>query len=400
MDVNSTALAEMDASETAGEAGIAPAGFSLYIHVPFCSRTCPYCDFYQVRHRDERERAFVDAVIREAALVRDELSPGERVVETVYWGGGTPSLLSPDAVSRLAEGLAAVFRIAPAAEFTVEANPGELPVATLRALSAAGANRLSLGCQSFQPERLAFLGRWHTPEQNRGAVAAARAEGFGNVSLDLIFNLPPEFPDSGWQADVGQAVALAPEHLSLYGLTLEPRTAFGRRADRGELSLLEPEAYADEYLWAAATLETEGFDHYETSSFARPGRESAHNSRYWSGSDYLGLGPAAHSCWAGRRWANVRSLERYAAGIESGRPEREVDERCDAPSRYAEAVYLGLRSGRGLAASALRGDAARLDDFRRELIRADLARETDGRIVLTDHGHLVLDEVVARLLAL
>jgi oxygen-independent coproporphyrinogen-3 oxidase len=376
------------------------AGFSLYVHVPFCTRTCPYCSFYQVRPRAGREAAFVEAVLREAALVGDELDARARRVETVYWGGGTPSLLSPAAVVRLADGLAAVFDIASGAEFTVEANPGELPAATLRALRSVGANRLSLGCQSFQPERLAFLGRWHTPEENRLAAAAARAAGFDNLSLDLIFNLPVEFPASGWRADVEDAVALEPEHVSLYGLTLEPRTPFAKLAAGGALTLLEPEAYADQYLWAASSLEAAGFEHYETSSFGRPGREAGHNSRYWSGADYLGLGPAAHSFWGGRRWANAASLERWLEGVAGGRPARDLDETLDAQARYAEAVYLGLRSRRGLSVAAMQGDSGPVRVFREELVRTGLARETAGTLVLTDSGQLVLDEVVARLLAL
>jgi oxygen-independent coproporphyrinogen-3 oxidase len=377
-----------------------PRSFSLYVHVPFCTRTCPYCNFYQVRHGESRELAFADAVPREARLLRDELASADRDVETVYWGGGTPSLLGADSVAHLADGLAGVFHVRPGAEFTAEANPGELTSATLGALRAAGANRLSLGCQSFQPDRLAFLGRWHTPEQNRRAVADARAAGFDNVSLDLIFNLPPQLPAWGWRADVEAALALAPEHLSLYGLTLEPRTSFGSRAARGELALLAPEAYAEEYLWAATRLEAAGYEHYETSSFALPGRESAHNGRYWSGADYLGLGPAAHSLWEGRRWANAASLERWLAGVESGRLARELDEREDPDSLYAEAVYLGLRSRRGLELEGLRGEPTRVLAFRQELVRAGLAREGGGRVVLTDRGHLVLDEVVTRLLTI
>jgi oxygen-independent coproporphyrinogen-3 oxidase len=375
-------------------------GFSLYVHVPFCTRTCPYCSFYQVRPRADRESAFVAALLREAVFLDRELGAGERRVETLYWGGGTPSLLSPAAIVELAGGLASLFDIAPQAEFTVEANPGELSLPTLRALRAARANRLSLGCQSFQSDRLAFLGRWHTPDDNRRSVDAARAEGFDNLSLDLIFNLPPEFSTEGWRADVEAVVALEPEHVSLYGLTLEPRTPFGKRAERGGLTLLEPEAYAEQYLWAAASLESAGFEHYETSSFGRPGRASDHNSRYWSGADYLGLGPAAHSFWGGRRWANVSSLDRWLAGVAAGRAARDLDEVLGAESRYAETVYLGLRSRRGLAVAALRGRADALRNFREDLLEAGLARETAGAIVLTDRGQLVLDEVVTRLLAL
>lgn len=394
--------------------------FSLYVHVPFCTRTCPYCSFYQVPYRAGRESRFVDAVLREAQLVSEELQPGERgPVETMYWGGGTPSLLSAGAVERLSVGFAELFDVPTGVEFTVEANPGEAPPASLAALRAAGANRLSLGCQSFHPERLAFLGRWHTPAQNRNAVADARAAGFENVSLDLIFNLPPSFPADGWRADVAEALALDPEHLSLYGLTIEPRTAFAVRADRGKLTLLDPDAYAEEYLWASATLAAAGYVHYETSSFARPGRESRHNRRYWQGGDYLGLGPAAHSFWRGRRWANVASLERWLAGVEAGRLEREVDEDLNAglerggdggegepsaaePSaaRYAEVLYLGLRSDAGLERGELRGDAGRLERFTADLVEAGLARRSGDRLILTDAGHLVLDEIIARLLAL
>ena len=374
--------------------------FSLYIHVPFCTRTCPYCSFYQVPYRPARERAFVDALLREAELARHELAPEAARVETLYWGGGTPSLLTPGTVVSIAGGLAAIFEISPGVEFTVEANPGEVSPPTLSAFRRAGANRLSLGFQSFQADRLAFLGRWHTPEQNRRAFAEARAAGFENVSVDLIFNLPPEFSPEQWRADVEETVALAPEHVSTYGLTIEPRTAFALRAERGKLALLEPEAYAEEYLWSAARLEAAGYEHYETSSYAQPGRRSLHNSRYWSGGDYLGLGPGAHSHWRGRRWANAASLDVYLAALEAGRPPpRELDER-DAEGRYAEALYLGLRSSGGLDQGELRGDPPRLARFTCELAESGLARQTGERIVLTDAGHLVLDEIVARLLAL
>lgn len=375
-------------------------GFSLYVHVPFCTRTCPYCSFYQVPYRSERETRFISLVLREAELVRSEVLPEAAVVETLYWGGGTPSLLSTGAVARLAEGLAATFDLEPGLEFTVEANPGEAPPPILRALRAAGANRLSLGCQSFQPERLAFLGRLHSPEQNRRAVADARSEGFANLSLDLIFNLPAEFPRSQWERDVEEALALEPEHISLYGLTLEPGTAFARRAERGRLRLPEPDAYADEYLWAVEALVPAGYAHYETSSFARPGRESAHNSRYWTGGNYLGLGPGAHSFWNGRRWANVASLEHYQRGVEGGRLVRELDEVPDGLSRYAETLYLGLRSSHGLARRELSGEPGHVARFTAELERSGLARESQGRLLLTGEGHLVLDEIVARLLRL
>jgi oxygen-independent coproporphyrinogen-3 oxidase len=199
---------------------------------------------------------------------------------------------------------------------------------------------------------------------------------------------------------VAEALALAPEHLSVYGLTIEPRTVFGRREVRGELTALDPDAAADEYLWCAAALAAAGYEHYETSSFARPGRRSHHNSRYWAGGDYLGLGPAAHSLWRGRRRANVRSLERWAAGVEAGSPERETDQPADASSLYAETVYLGLRSSDGLKAGSLAGDPAKVGELRAGLVAEGLAGESSGRLVLTDRGHLLLDEIAARLLAL
>ncbi|MFN2433674.1 MAG: radical SAM family heme chaperone HemW [Gemmatimonadota bacterium] len=375
--------------------------FALYLHVPFCTRTCPYCDFYQVPHRaGQREAAFVEAVLLEARQVREELDLAKRKVATLYWGGGTPSLLAPATIERLAAGLRGSFSFACDLEFTVEANPGEAGAETLRALRRAGANRLSLGCQSFQPERLAFLGRLHTPDDNRRALAEARAQGFENVSVDLIFNLPPEFPREQWRRDVEEVVALAPEHVSAYGLTLEPRTPFGRRAGRGALRLLEPEEYAEEYLWAAAALEAAGYLQYETSSFARPGRESRHNSRYWAGGDYVGLGPGAHSLWSQRRWANVRSLERWIAGVSAGTPARELDDTGGGSEPYAETLYLGLRSRRGLALEALRGDVGSVRRLTAGLLDSGLARQEGERLVLTAGGHLLLDEIVSRLLAL
>jgi oxygen-independent coproporphyrinogen-3 oxidase len=407
--------------------------FSLYVHVPFCTRTCPYCSFYQVRHQAGLESPFVETLLREAELLRDRLLTADARVATLYWGGGTPSLLSPSAIGELASGLARLFSFAPDLEFTVEANPGEITSRTMQVLRAAGANRLSLGCQSFQLERLRFLGRWHTAEQNRRAVAHARAAGFENLSLDLIFNLPPELGPEGWRADVAEVVEIVPEHLSVYGLTIEPGTVFATRAERGKLELLESEAYADEYLATCAALGRAGYEHYETSSFARPGYRSRHNSRYWTGGEYLGLGPAAHSFWRGRRWANVRSLERWRSSVMAGRPEVEPDDRFDPQSLYAEKLYLGLRSSGGLRLKELMGETCSLQAFTARLAERGLAhRETDvpvdsrrgsgvneaaeshppvwadpeqtvpfdGRLVLTDEGHLVLDEIVARLLVL
>ncbi|MBA2564029.1 MAG: radical SAM family heme chaperone HemW [Gemmatimonadetes bacterium] len=374
--------------------------FSLYVHVPFCTRTCPYCDFYQVPPGETREARFVSALLAEAGLASWDTVLSPAVVETLYWGGGTPSLLSAEAVRTLAGGLAAAFDLSDLREFTVEANPGEAPPHTLSSLRSAGATRLSLGCQSFQPERLGFLGRLHTPADSRAGLANARQAGFDNVSLDLIFNLPAELPSAGWRADVREVIALAPEHVSVYGLTLEPRTAFGHRAARGELTLPQPETYADEYLWAASQLEGAGYLHYETSSFARPGRESIHNRRYWSGESYLGLGPGAHSLWDGTRWANVASLERWAVSVLAGHPERDVDVSSDPSSGYAETLYLGLRSVGGLEASRLRGDPVALERFTHDLRGAALARAGSDLIVLTDEGHLVLDEIVARLMDL
>jgi oxygen-independent coproporphyrinogen-3 oxidase len=376
----------------------------LYVHVPFCTRTCPYCDFYQVRPSGGREVRFVDALLREAELARAELAGvrGDPVAppETVYWGGGTPSLLSPSSIRRLARGLSEVFGRAEGAEFTVEANPAEVPPATLAVLREVGANRLSLGCQSFQPDRLRFLGRWHDAEDNRRAVRDAREAGFEDVSLDLIANLPAAFPARGFRADVREALGLAPEHLSVYGLTIEPATVFGRRHDRGELEPLDADAAAEESLWCAAALVAAGYERYETSSFARPGRRSRHNGRYWSGGEYLGLGPAAHSLLGGRRRANPRSLERWASAVEAGAPLHELDEGSGPASRYAEAVYLGLRSVEGLPAGALAGDPGRLAELRAGLVAADLVRETSGRLVLTDAGQLLLDEIAARFLVL
>jgi oxygen-independent coproporphyrinogen-3 oxidase len=379
--------------------------FGVYVHVPFCTRTCPYCDFYQVRPSGDREVRFVDVLLREAELARRELAAGELgepvpPADTMYWGGGTPSLLSAASIRRLARGLADVLGIARDAEFTVEANPAEVPPTTLEALREVGANRLSLGIQSFQPDRLRFLGRWHDAADNRRALQDARAAGFGNVSLDLIAGLPAAFPTSGFRADVEEAVALAPEHLSVYGLTIEARTVFGRRRDRGDLEALDGDAAADEYLWCAGRLRAAGFEHYETSSFARPGKRSRHNARYWAGGEYLGLGPAAHSLLRGRRRANVRSLERWAAAVEAGTPRHELDEPADPSSRYAEAVYLGLRAAEGLPLRALRGEPRRVEELRRGLLAGGLAVETPDRLVLTDRGHLLLDEIAARLLVL
>ncbi len=285
-------------------------------------------------------------------LARDQgvQSPAAWTLDTLYLGGGTPSQLG-SAISRVLDAISAVATIAPSAEVTIEANPEDVTPENANAWRRAGVNRISLGSQSFDPGVLAWMHRVHSAEQIPRAVEIARGAGFDNISLDLIFALPKSL-GRDWKGDLELALALDPEHVSLYGLTIEPRTPLSRWRDRGEVREAADEAYEAEFLLAHDTLSAAGYDHYEVSNFAKPGLHSRHNSAYWSGAAYAGIGPSAHSFDGSRRWWNVAP---YAEWIErlnaDSSPTAEV-EVLDEENLANEKVYLGLRTQNGVRVSA------------------------------------------------
>ena len=321
--------------------------------------------------------------------------PGE--VDTIYFGGGTPSLLPPEAISHLLVELLRSADAGPAArggqEVTLEANPEDVTPDHAKAWRASGINRVSLGAQSFDDNVLKWMHRSHDAARIGGAVHALRGAGIENISLDLIFALPDEL-QRDWERDLDMALALRPEHLSLYGLTVEPRTPLDRWISRGATHTPDEERYAEEYLFAHRRLTADGFLFYEVSNAALPGFHSRHNSAYWSGKPYRGLGPAAHSFdGTTRRW-NLRAWEAYRRAIAEGRSAVESEEVLTAEQREMEAIYLGLRTAEGLplaAASPRRPSPPPLFAAQGWTI------EADGRLKCTPEGWLRLDSIVAEL---
>src|SRR5690349_17901172 len=272
----------------------------VYVHVPFCARRCVYCDFAIAVRRHVPVDDYVSAVRRELALRYPETGPWH--VDTLYFGGGTPSRLGGAGVALLLDALRERFVVEAGSEVTLEANPEDVTVDAARAWRAAGVNRLSLGVQSFDDAVLRWMHRVHDAAAVRCAIESARSAGFDDISVDLIFALPNEVQRS-WESDLQAALALAPMHISLYGLTTEDATPLGRWRDRGIVSEAGDERYEREYLYAHDALDAAGFEHYEVSNFARPGRRARHNSMYWTRNAYAGLGPGAHEFDGGvRRW--------------------------------------------------------------------------------------------------
>ena len=315
----------------------------LYIHIPFCRTKCPYCDFYSVT-QTEKMPLFIASLTREMELYRGLYAP----FDTIYLGGGTPSLLGSDRIKTIIDALRGTFAFAPDTEITCEANPGDLTPEAARGLRAAGINRITIGVQSFDDHVLAFLGRRHSASEATSAIKNAREAGFANVGLDLIYGVPGQ-EIGGWLGTLGEALSLAPEHLSCYQLTLESSTPLGLRSRRGELTLPHDNLLHDFFTHTSETLERDGYIHYEVSNFARgEDRMSRHNRKYWNHTPYLGLGPAAHSFAGRRRWWNHRSLDRYIAASDRGMPPIAATEILTGEQLLLEALYLEMRTREGI----------------------------------------------------
>jgi len=367
----------------------------LYVHVPFCARRCSYCDFSIAVRKRIPSREYVDAVRRESALA---LCDGaQEGLDTLYLGGGTPSLLGPEALATLLTSLLDVFRatsLRNGVEVTLEANPEDVTPERAAIWRRAGVNRVSLGAQSFDDGVLAWMHRSHGAAGIGAAVRTLRAAGIDNVSLDLIFALPGELARD-WARDLDLACALEPDHLSLYGLTVEERTPLARWISRGAATAPDDERYAEEYLLAHDRLARDGYRFYEVSNAARPGRRSRHNSAYWSAAAYLGLGPAAHSFdGRARRW-NVSGWEDYRRAIAAGRSPVEGEERLTDDQRALEAVYLALRTADGLDLAALHQPPSAIASW----VRQGWVEVRGGRLACRPQGWLRLDALVHALTA-
>jgi oxygen-independent coproporphyrinogen-3 oxidase len=357
----------------------------LYLHVPFCARRCSYCDFAIAVRREVPSEAYVRAVLREWETWRDHESwRGSARVDTIYFGGGTPSRLDPAAVAVILERIAADRQVSPDAEVTLEANPEDVSPARAAAWARAGINRVSLGAQSFDPAVLAWMHRTHSATQTEAAVAPLRDAGIGELSLDLIFGLPAALGRS-WRADLDRALALGVDHLSLYGLTVEDHTPLARWTARGEVVPVDEDRYAAEFLEADAVLGSAGYQHYEVSNYALPGRRARHNSAYWRRAPFIGLGPSAHSGWGSyRRW-NLRDWTAYERAVAAGLTPVAGSERLDDEAVALEELYLGLRTSEGVALERVSAGASAA------WLASGWAVAEAGRLRLLPEGWLRLD---------
>jgi len=385
----------MSGPSTEQAKGEPAAPLGLYVHVPFCASTCDFCAFYQTQPTAELVRRFLAGVAAESNTIA-----WSRPVSTVFWGGGTPGLLAPHDLARLAEVVQARCAGAPA-EWTVELAPASVNGERLAALRDAGVTRVSMGVQSFQPNLLDALGRAHTREQIFRAYDRVRAAGFPSVNLDLMFALPGQTAEE-WAGDVRAAVALAPDHLSTYCLTFEEDTKLWVKLSQGRVKL-DPELEADLYEATWAQLAAAGYGQYEVSNFARPGHACRHNLNTWHMQEWVGLGPSAASQQGGWRGANVSDVEQWLADLERG-DRLTVDRVAVTPALLAEdALIFGLRMNAGvdLAPWQARAPGAPwpvIEDTLRTLAASDLLVRDGSTVRLTDRGRLLADSVGAEIM--
>jgi len=316
---------------------------AIYFHIPFCLSKCGYCDFISFAHPEISPDSYVELLLEELCLRAKFLEPVS--APTIYFGGGTPSILTPEQINRLMEAVRKQFNIDKPAEITLEANPGTVTLESLKGYLAAGVNRLSLGIQSLDDRQLALLGRIHSADDARSAFKAARTAGFSNIGIDLMHGIPGQTLES-WQETLREAVALKPEHVSVYGLSVETGTPFAKKAKQGDLNLPDEEQAVAMFEQTTEALCRAGYEHYEISNFARPGYGSRHNQVYWRRGNYLGFGAGAHSFLSrpnfGVRWENPSTLGEYATAVNSGKLSK-IAVSLSRKEAMAEFMFLGLR---------------------------------------------------------
>jgi oxygen-independent coproporphyrinogen-3 oxidase len=369
----------------------------LYLHIPFCRRKCSYCDFFSVCATEQEIAGYPELLARHLDMAREQGWSGP--FDTVYFGGGTPSLLSPEAVDDILQAVSRTFGLAYAAEITLEANPGTVTLQSLTGYRHAGINRLSLGLQSCSDYQLDILGRLHDRREGFTAVQWARDAGFDNLSLDLMFALPGQTTED-LEEDLDCYLAMDPEHLSCYGLTAEPQTPFQECVAAGELSLPDEEFYADAFLLIHERLGSAGYEHYEIANYAREGYTCRHNLGYWQRRPYLGIGAGAHSFRAdrwGSRWEVPPDLKVFRKNLLDGQEPMRCLERFDRESALSETIYLALRTRRGISDSDLqqRFGVTLAEAFPEAVASCDQwLSHVDGRWSLTPAGWLLFDRLI------
>lgn len=368
----------------------------IYIHIPFCKQACYYCDFHFSTNVD-KQHELIDAIRHEAALQHDYLA-GE-TVDTIYFGGGTPSLLTQQQLASILDTLREQFKLSPV-EVTLEANPDDLSPQKLQDVRKLGINRLSIGIQSFDDQVLKFLNRAHDAKLAAQCVHDAHDAGFNNISIDLIYAIPGQSHEQ-WRSNIAKAIDLHPQHISSYSLTIEEKTVFGNWAAKGKLIPVEDDDTARQMDLLSGILENAGYLHYEVSNFARPGFESRHNSSYWKDSKYLGLGPSAHSYNGPSRQFNISNNHQYLKSIEAGTLPATV-EVLSNKDKANEYLLTSLRTSWGTDLTRLQTeydyDIARIHEkYLTLLLHNELATLSNDVLYLTRKGRLLADKIAAEL---
>ena len=366
----------------------------LYIHIPFCKQRCSYCAFYSTTLYNIRER-YVDALCKE--LIARKNYTGNTSIETIYFGGGTPSTLSIEQLQKICDTIHSAYNVAPSAEKTIECNPDDLTADFLTQLRKLPFNRISMGVQSFNDTQLQRLGRRHNAEKARQAVANARKAGYDNISIDLIFALPGS-TIADWEHDLESAIALRPNHLSAYNLTYEEGTPMHRALERGDFAELSEEENIEQFQMLIAKLKGAGYRHYEISNFALPGCESRHNSSYWNDTPYIGCGAAAHSYNGTSRQWNIADIQKYINSIESNSPEFEI-EHLSEEERYNDTILTRLRTADGVPLTWIKEKFSdKLNNHLRRAAEKEIAlgnlKEENGHLSLTEKGIFISDAVI------
>jgi putative oxygen-independent coproporphyrinogen III oxidase len=368
----------------------------IYIHIPFCRKACVYCDFHFLTSLKQKE-AMVDALVQEIQLRKDFFGHQEPL-QTLYFGGGTPSVLSREELARLMRALHDHFSFRQDAEITLEANPDDLNRGYLTDLQELGFNRLSIGIQSFREQDLRWMNRSHNRQQALDCTQQAAETGFENISIDLIFGLP-QLGIAEWESHLQQAVSLPIQHLSLYALTVEAQTALAHQVRQNEALIPDDPVFAQQFLWAHQYLEAHGFEHYELSNYARAGFRSRHNSAYWQGVSYLGLGPSAHSYDGRQRSWNLAHNAHYIKQLNLNQSPIKSSEVLDAMSRYHEYIMTHLRKKEGIDPVRIEREfipdwKKRFGTYLAELKDKGWMYEGGAGLALSPEGWLVSDGII------
>ena len=369
----------------------------LYLNIPFCKQACHYCDFHFSTNQ-EKKSEMIHAFVREIELQKDYLN-GE-VINTIYFGGGTPSLLSPEELRLLMDAIRKYFSVSSSSEITLEANPDDLTKEKLHQLKESGINRLSIGIQSFDDEVLQFLNRVHDSKAAANCVELARTAGFENISIDLIYAIPKQ-DHQAWAKNIERALALKPNHISSYSLTIEEKTAFGRWAASGKLKVMDDEFAATQLIMLVDKLEEKGFEQYEVSNFALPGFQSQHNSSYWTQQKYLGIGPSAHSYNGGSRQFNISNNHLYLKSIGKNSVPATIEVLTQA-EMINDYLLTTLRTSWGANLITLKEKfnfnlMAEHESYIKSLAAKGLAQIENEMLILTKAGKLFADKIASDL---